>query len=281
MNLLDLGILVLLFLVTLRGYFRGLFQELAVLVGLVGGLVVAARVYLDLAALLLPLINSLFWAQVLAFALVLVAVYWGVRLLAYVLQNLLYHLYLDVFDRLLGAFFALLKGALILGMVLLLVGVVVPQNNHLLQGSRTKPILTRLARRTLDLLPPNFKKRLKEYLEKVPIPKEKRQAEGAGTPFYLGSLELKSSNANYSGNSLNIFVPMPQAAIHKPGVTQKYENFKLPPYPNPLPPQAAGGGGKEFLQEFFGTAETAATGRPITITIFLIATREPAALSKA
>jgi membrane protein required for colicin V production len=208
MNLLDLGILVLLFLVTLRGYFRGLFQELAVLVGLVGGLVVAARVYLDLAALLLPLINSLFWAQVLAFALVLVAVYWGVRLLAYVLQNLLYHLYLDVFDRLLGAFFALLKGALILGMVLLLVGVVVPQNNHLLQGSRTKPILTQLARRTLDLLPPNFKERLKEYLEKVPIPKEKRQAEGAGTSFYLGSLGLKNSNANYSGNSLNIFVPI-------------------------------------------------------------------------
>ncbi len=45
MNFLDLGIIALLLLVTLRGYFRGLFQELAVLAGLVGGLVVAARTY--------------------------------------------------------------------------------------------------------------------------------------------------------------------------------------------------------------------------------------------
>jgi membrane protein required for colicin V production len=180
MNLLDLGILVLLILVTLRGYFRGLFQELAVLVGLVGGLLLAARTYLDLAALLLPFIKSLFWAQVLAFALVLVAVYWGVRLLAYVLQNLLYHLYLDVFDRLLGAFFALVKGALILGLALLLVGAMVSPNNRLLRNSRTRPILVQLARRTLDLLPPDFKARLKEYLEQVPLPREKKQAASPG-----------------------------------------------------------------------------------------------------
>lgn len=186
MNLLDLGILVLLVLVTLRGYFRGLFQELAVLVGLVGGLLVAARIYLDVAALLLPLIKSLFWAQGVAFALVLVIFYWGVRLLSYILQRLLYHLYLDVFDRLLGAFFALLKGALILGFALLLVGAVVSRDNRLLQGSRTRPILTQLARRTLDLLPPDFKERLKEYLEKVPLPREKRQAEAPGRTGFPG-----------------------------------------------------------------------------------------------
>jgi len=186
MNLLDLGILILLVLVTLRGYFRGLFQELAVLVGLVGGLLVAARIYLDVAALLLPLIKSLFWAQGVAFALVLVIFYWGVRLLSYILQRLLYHLYLDLFDRLLGAFFALLKGALILGFALLLVGAVVSRDNRLLQGSRTKPILTQFARRTLDLLPPDFKERLKEYLEKVPIPREKKQAEAPGRTGFPG-----------------------------------------------------------------------------------------------
>lgn len=180
MNLLDLGILILLFLVTLRGYFRGLFQELAVLVGLVGGLLVAARLYLDVAALLLPFIKSLYWAQGLAFALVLVGFYWGVRLLSYVLQRLLYHLYLDVVDRLLGAFFALLKGALILGLALLLVGIAVPKDNRLLKGSRARPILVQLARRTLDLLPPDFKARLKEFLQTVPLPGEKKQAEASG-----------------------------------------------------------------------------------------------------
>ena len=103
MNFLDLGIIALLLLVTLRGYFRGLFQELAVLAGLVGGLLVAARTYLALAPLILPLVNNLSWAQGIAFVVVLVVFYWGVRLLAYVLQRVLYHLSLDVLDRLLGA----------------------------------------------------------------------------------------------------------------------------------------------------------------------------------
>ena len=54
MNLLDLGIIVLLALITLRGYYRGLFQEVAVLVGIVGGVVVAAHLYLRLAELIRP-----------------------------------------------------------------------------------------------------------------------------------------------------------------------------------------------------------------------------------
>jgi membrane protein required for colicin V production len=180
MNLLDLGIVILLGLVTLRGYFRGLFQELGTLVGLVGGLLVAARTYLHVAALILPLVKNIYWAQGLAFALVLIVFYWGVRLLSYILQRLLFHLYLDVFDRLLGAFFALLKGALIMGLALLLLGIFIPKDNSLLKGSHARPILTQLARRTLDLLPPDFKQRLKEYLQMVPTPKEKRQAEAPG-----------------------------------------------------------------------------------------------------
>ena len=180
MNLLDLGILALLLLVTLRGYFRGLFQELSVLVGLVGGLVVAANTYLALAALLLPLVKNLYWAQGLAFALVLVFFYWGVRLLSFVLQRLLYHLYLDVIDRVLGAFFALLKGALILGLALMLLGVMLPKDSRLLVESRTKPVLVHLARRTLELLPPDFKQRFKDYLRSVPLPSEKRQTGAPG-----------------------------------------------------------------------------------------------------
>jgi membrane protein required for colicin V production len=177
MNLLDLGIIALLALVTLRGYFRGLFQELAVLVGLVGGLLVAARTYLAVAALILPLVNSLYWAQGIAFVLVLVVFYWCVRILAYVLQRLLYHLYLDVLDRLLGAFFAFLKGCLILGLALLLLGVVLPKDSRLVKESRVQPALTQLAKRTLDLLPPDFKERVKEFLHSVPLPGEKKQTE--------------------------------------------------------------------------------------------------------
>jgi membrane protein required for colicin V production len=165
MNLLDLGILVLLGLITLRGYYRGLFQELAVLVGLVGGVVVAAHTYLRLAVVLQRWIADPLHARWIAFAVVLVVVYWLTRLLAHFLQRLLYHLYLDFFDRLLGGTFALAKGALLLGFGLMFLGVFLPRDSRLLKESRTAPTLVRVSRQSLDLLPPDFKQRLNEYLK--------------------------------------------------------------------------------------------------------------------
>jgi membrane protein required for colicin V production len=165
MNLLDLGIIVLLGLITLRGYYRGLFQELAVLVGVVGGVVVAAHTYLRLAAQVQRWIADPLHARWIAFAVVLVAVYWLTRLVAHFLQRLLYHLYLDFFDRLLGGAFALAKGALLLGFGLMFLGVFLPRDSRLLKESRTAPTLIQISRQSLELLPPDFKKRLNEYLK--------------------------------------------------------------------------------------------------------------------
>jgi membrane protein required for colicin V production len=166
MNLLDLGILVLLGLVTVRGYFRGLFQELAVLVGVVGGVVAASHTYLDLAGHLSRWVTDPQWARVIAFAVVLVAVYWLTRLLAHYLQRLLYHLYLDFFERLLGAGFALVKGALLIGFSLMFLGLVLPKDSRLLRESRTAPKLIGLAQKSLELLPPDFKQWFDDTLHK-------------------------------------------------------------------------------------------------------------------
>lgn len=163
MNLLDLGIILLLALIVLRGYYRGLFQELAVLAGVVGGLLAAAHFYLPLSAWLVPLIKNPLYARWAAFFIVMVAFYWGTRLLAHLLQRLLYHLYLDIFDRLLGAGCALVKGALVLGFALMLVSVVMPKDSPLFRQSRTAPVLVGLAKQALGYLPPDFQKRLKEY----------------------------------------------------------------------------------------------------------------------
>jgi membrane protein required for colicin V production len=177
MNLLDLGIIILLGLIALRGYYRGLFQELAVLVGVVGGVVVAAYAYLRLAGLLKPWITDPRYARWIAFAVLFVAVYWLTRLLAHFLQRLLYHLYLDFFDRLLGGFFALAKGALLVGFGLMFLGLVVPQDSQLIKGSVVAPRLIYISRQSLGLLPPDFKQRLKDYLKEWRRPREKRQAD--------------------------------------------------------------------------------------------------------
>jgi membrane protein required for colicin V production len=177
MNLLDLGIIVLLGLITVRGFFRGLFQEVAVLVGVVGGVVVAAHTYLRLASLLQRWITDPQVARWVAFAVVFVAVYWLTRLAAHYIQRLLYHLYLDFVDRLLGGVFALAKGALLIGFALMLLGVVLPRNSQLLKGSVAAPHLIALSRQSLGLLPPDFKQRLEDYLKEWRLPREKRQAE--------------------------------------------------------------------------------------------------------
>jgi membrane protein required for colicin V production len=158
-----------------RGFFRGLFQEVAVLVGVVGGVVVAAHTYLRLASLLHPWITDSQHARWVAFAVVFVAVYWLTRLAAHFIQRLLYHLYLDFIDRLLGGVFALAKGALLIGFALMLLGVVLPRDSHLLKGSVAAPKLIALSRQSLELLPPDFKQRLNDYLKEWRQPREKRQ----------------------------------------------------------------------------------------------------------
>jgi membrane protein required for colicin V production len=177
MNLLDLGILVLLGLITLRGYYRGLFQELAVLVGVVAGVVVSAHTDLSLAELLQRWVADPQHARWIAFGVVLVAVYWLTRLAAHFLQRLLYHLYLDFFDRLLGGTFALAKGALLLGFALMFLGVFLPRNSRLFKESRTAPTLIQISRQSLELLPPDFKQRLNDYLKQWRKGNEKNKAQ--------------------------------------------------------------------------------------------------------
>ena len=108
---------------------------------------------------------------------VFVAVYWLTRLAAHLIHRLLYHLYLDFVDRLLGGVFAMAKGALLVGFALMLLGVVLPRDSHLLKGSVGAPHLIALSRQSLGLLPPDFKQRLNDYLKEWRLPQEKRQAE--------------------------------------------------------------------------------------------------------
>ncbi len=182
MNLLDLGILILLALVTIRGYFRGFLQELAVLVGVAGGVIVAAHTYLRLAELLAPWITEPQYARVAAFVAVLVAVYWLTHLLAHLLQRLLYHFYLDFFERLLGGAFALVKGALLIGFALIFIGLVLPKDSRLLKESRTVPQLTHFARQSLELLPPDFKQQFNAFLQKWQKRDTEKKTQGQAAP---------------------------------------------------------------------------------------------------
>lgn len=163
MNLLDLGIIIILLLVVLRGYYRGLFQEISVIVGLLGGILAAAHLYKGLAAKLGPWIKDPLYGQIIAFVVILVIVYWLARLIGYMVKRALSFLYLGGLDRVLGGAFALAKGMLVLGLLLTMITVVVPKDSRLLKESTTAPYLKSFYNRALKLLPPEFMIQIKTH----------------------------------------------------------------------------------------------------------------------
>ena len=118
MNLLDLGIIIILFLVGLRGYYRGLLQEISVVVGLIVGLIFAAHYYLRLARLISQWIHTPLYSQIISFLIILVLAYWLIRLAGNLLHRFLSFIYLGSLDRLFGGVFGVLKGAIITGLSL-------------------------------------------------------------------------------------------------------------------------------------------------------------------
>jgi len=119
MNLLDIAILVLLAGFVLKGLWRGLLRELCSLCGLFGGVFLALRYHAPLAELLMEAVD---WpgqlCVVIAFValLLLTVIFFG--LLGFILSRFVKLLFLGGFNRVAGALFGLLQGALLLTLVL-------------------------------------------------------------------------------------------------------------------------------------------------------------------
>ena len=119
MNPFDWLLAALLLYSVVRAIFRGFLQESFALAGLVLGFLLACWSYQALAQRLTGLINNLALAQFAAFLLLLIATMLLASLLGRILKKAASAIGLGFVDRLLGALFGLLRGAL-LGTALLL-----------------------------------------------------------------------------------------------------------------------------------------------------------------
>lgn len=166
LNQLDTGILIFLGLLSLRGYSRGFVFELSGMAGLVGGILVASHTHMAVADKLSAWITNPDYARWVAFILVLLAAKWCIRLVLSSFRQVLYCLYLGALDRLMGGVLALVKGGLLIGLLLMLMGNVIFQDSDLLLDSRIAPFMIDLSRQTLALLPLplDIKRHLDAYL---------------------------------------------------------------------------------------------------------------------
>jgi membrane protein required for colicin V production len=163
MNALDWLLAILLAYSVIRAAMRGFFQETFALGGLILGFLFACWFYRLLAIDLKGLITSPQTAQLTAFLLILA----GTMILASLLGRLLRHtasaIGLGFVDRLLGAVFGLLRGAL-LGVVLLLALTAFLPTAPWIENSHLAPYFLRAAHAVSFVMPSDLKLRLLDGL---------------------------------------------------------------------------------------------------------------------
>ncbi|HXV20452.1 MAG TPA: CvpA family protein [Desulfuromonadales bacterium] len=119
MNVVDVAILLILAIFLVKGVVRGLLKELCLLVGLLGGAVLAFSYHASLADLL---VESLRFPPIIAVATAFLALFLTTILFFTVLGHLLSKfvnlLFLGGLNRLAGAFFGLTQGVVLLAVVL-------------------------------------------------------------------------------------------------------------------------------------------------------------------
>lgn len=119
MNWLDIAIVIIVAFFATTAFSAGLIRELVTLVSAVVGVVVAGLFYDDLARDVLVFIDNKDTASIVAFLVLLGAIYLAGQLIAIMLKQVAAVLLLGWADRLGGALFGLLKGLVVVEVLLI------------------------------------------------------------------------------------------------------------------------------------------------------------------
>jgi membrane protein required for colicin V production len=164
MNPLDWLLVILLAYSVVRAFLRGFFQEAFALGGLILGFVFACWLYRPLARELKGLIPPTQIAELAGFLLILAGTVIVASLLGRLLRHTASAVGLGFVDRLLGAVFGLVRGAL-LGVALLLAMTAFLPSAPWIENSHLAPYFLRAAHAVSFVMPSDLKERLLDRLE--------------------------------------------------------------------------------------------------------------------
>lgn len=154
-NLLDVALLLVMLLFMIRGFFRGFVDEVAGLIGIVGGIWLAGTFHTRLGEMLLPYIKDPIWANMVAFALILCATLLAVSAVVSMLHKFLSLTFTDWLSHLTGGIAGLLKGFVICAIAIGLM-------QHFLADapfmatSKVRPHIAKFSSALVNLLPLNI-----------------------------------------------------------------------------------------------------------------------------
>ena len=164
LNPLDWLLALLLAYSVIRAAFRGFVREAFALGGLIVGFLAACWGYQAAAKKLAGLISSQPLAQFLAFLLIALGVMAIATLLGHVVKRTASAVGLGIFDRLLGALFGLVRGAVLAGAFLLAITAFLPAAPWV-QQSTLAPYFLRAAHAVSFTMPSDLNRRLRAGAE--------------------------------------------------------------------------------------------------------------------
>lgn len=170
MNLLDVAIVVVLVLLTVRGFLRGIVQEATTLLGVIVSFFLAAYYYRVLAQLLLQYLPGHSWLlHFLSFIFLFVLSIFLFHGLGLVLKKAFHWSLLGWLDRGLGGLLGFLKAGILIFFLITLLTLTLPKTSNLINHSRIFPWVISFADRMTLLIPgkiqEDFDQKKKGFIE--------------------------------------------------------------------------------------------------------------------
>jgi membrane protein required for colicin V production len=158
MNLLDIAILIIVALMTVRGFFRGIVQEAATLLGLIASFFLSALYYKNLALWLEHYIpNHEIVLSFFCFVFLFILCIFLFNFLAMLARGAIRLALLGWVDRTLGGLFGLIKAAVILFVIVTILTVSYPKSGPVVENSRFFPSILTITEKLASFIPYKIK----------------------------------------------------------------------------------------------------------------------------
>lgn len=121
MNSLDVIIIAIILISIFIGLLRGITREIFSLLSIFCGIIVASRYYQKLSLFFISKINNEILANAISFIVIFLVVAIFISLIGIILCKIWRILHLSLFDRVLGAFFGLIRGIILVALLAILI----------------------------------------------------------------------------------------------------------------------------------------------------------------
>jgi len=167
MNTLDVVIAVVVGFCLVRGTFRGLVKELSSVIGVFAGYYAAYTYYTALSGPLSNWISNTAYLNILSFMIIFCGVFFAVSVLGIVLRYLLNTASLGWVDRICGAGFGGIKGALIASVLVLVLTTFLPKNASIVRDSLLSPHVVTISEKMAKIVPEEMREQFFSKFEKL------------------------------------------------------------------------------------------------------------------